>query len=106
MEDSKETDCVYQIPCKSCNHICHVYVMYVSKTGRTYGTRLEEHKKLKTSQPDDLPGKRRESAVTEHKSAITDLANRNNCIIDWDRAKVIDIEHNRWIKEALWQLQS
>ena len=43
--------------------------------------------------------------VIEHKSAITDHADRNNCIIDWEGAKVIDRECNRnarWIKEATW----
>ena len=40
VEDSKNTDCVYQIPCKSSNHT------YIGKTGRTFGTRLEEHKEV------------------------------------------------------------
>ena len=35
VEDSKKTDCVYQIPCKSCNHT------YIGETGKTFGTRLE-----------------------------------------------------------------
>ena len=45
----------------------------------------------------------RVSTAIEHKSAITDHANRNNCIIDWEGAKEIDRERNRnarWIKEA------
>ena len=54
VEDSKKTDCVYQIPCMSCNHT------YIGKTGRTFGTRLEEHKEVETSQPDDLQENRRE----------------------------------------------
>ena len=34
--------------------------------------------------------------MIEHKSAITDHADRNNCIIDWgEGAKVIDRERNR-----------
>ena len=43
--------------------------------------------------------------MIEHKSAITDHANRNNCIIDWEGTKVIDRECNRnaiWIKETIW----
>ena len=39
VEDNKKTDCVYQIHFKSCNHT------YIGETGRTFGTRLEEHKK-------------------------------------------------------------
>ena len=39
VEDKHKTDCVDQIPCKTCN-MCHI-----GETGRTFGTRLEEHKK-------------------------------------------------------------
>ena len=101
VEDSKQTDCVYKIPCKSCNHT------YISETGRTFGTRLEEHKK----EVENITTRRftreqkRVSTVIEHKSAITDHADRNNCIIDWEGATVIDREHNRnarWIKETIW----
>ena len=38
VEDSKKTYCVYQIPCKSCNHTYR-------QNRLTFGTRLEEHKK-------------------------------------------------------------
>ena len=37
--------------------------------------------------------------------AITNHADRNRCIIDWDGAKVIDRESNRnarWPKETMW----
>ena len=34
------------------------------------------------------------SAVIEHKSAITNHADRNNCIIDWEGAKVIGRERS------------
>ena len=40
-----------------------------------------------------------------NKSAITDHADRHNCVIDWEGAKVVDKEMNRcvhWIKEAIW----
>ena len=40
----------------------------------------------------------------EHKSAITDHADRRNCMIDWEGAKEVDKETNRcarWIKEAI-----
>ena len=39
VEDKHKTDCVYQIPCKTCN------MCYIGETGRTFGTRLEEYKK-------------------------------------------------------------
>ena len=38
---------------------------------------------------------KRNSATVEHKSAITDHIDRNNCIIDWEGATVIDRECNR-----------
>ena len=99
--DSKKTDCVYQIPCKGCNHT------YIGEIGRTFGTKLEEHKKevenVTTSR--HTREQKRVLTVIEHKSAITDHADRNNCLIDWERAKVIDRACNRnarWIKEATW----
>ena len=39
VDDSKNTDCLYQIHCKSCSHT------YIGETGRPFGTRLEEHRK-------------------------------------------------------------
>ena len=37
VQDSRETDCIYQIPRKSCNHTS------IGETGGTFGTRLEEN---------------------------------------------------------------
>ena len=103
-ENSKKTDCVYQIPSKSCNY------RYIGETGRTFGTRLEEHKKevANITTRRFTREQKRVSTVIDHKSAITDHADRINCIIDWEGAKVIDRECNRnarWIKEAIWKLQ-
>ena len=101
VEDKHKTDCVYQIPCKTCN-IC-----YIGETGITFGTRLEEHIKeveIVTSRR-FTRGARECSTNVEHKSAITDFADRHNCVIDWEGAKVVDKETNRcvrWIKEAIW----
>ena len=74
VEDSKKKHCVYQIPCKSCNHT------YILAKRRTFGTRLEEPKK----EVENITTReqKRESVAVEHKSAITDHADRNNCIID------------------------
>ena len=40
-----------------------------------------------------------------NKSAITDHVARENHIIDWDNAKILDKEEHkktRWIREAIW----
>ena len=61
-----------------------VTLSYIGKTGRTFGTRPEEHKKevenITTRQ--FTRQQKRESAAVGHKSAIIDYADRNNCIID------------------------
>ena len=41
VEDSRKTDCVYQIPCKSCSH------MFIGET-KNIGTGLKEHKEVET----------------------------------------------------------
>ncbi|KAI8482077.1 hypothetical protein Bbelb_401640 [Branchiostoma belcheri] len=49
--------------------------------------------------------KKQEAQKEEKKSAVTDHVDRNNCVIDWEGARVIDREDNRrirWIKEAVW----
>jgi hypothetical protein len=101
VDDIAKTDCVYKIPCKSCEQV------YIGETGRTLGTRLEEHKKDAESARDRrfTRGQRREAENEENKSAVTDHINRNNCVIDWEGAKVVDREDNRrtrWIKESIW----
>ena len=72
VEDSKKTDCVYQIPCKSCNDT------YIGETGKAFGTRLEEHKDVENITTRQFTREqKRVSTVIEHKSAITDHADRN-----------------------------
>ena len=101
VEDKHKTDCVYQIPCKTCN------MCYIGETRRTFGTRLEEHKKeVETVTYRRFTREARKcSTNVEHKSAIPNHADRRNCVIDWEGAKVVDKETNRcarWIKEAIW----
>ncbi|XP_078573447.1 uncharacterized protein LOC144860180 [Branchiostoma floridae x Branchiostoma japonicum] len=101
LEDSSKTDCVYKIPCKSCDKV------YIGETGRTFNTRLEEHKKEAQNSKGSAYTRSQKKAAeqTENKSAVTDHIHRNNCVIDWEGARVIDREENRrtrWIKEAVW----
>jgi len=92
---------IYCVPCKNCSS------SYIGETGRKFGLRIKKHKKEVDSFTDGIQSRAsigRESSVT-HKSAITDRAVKENHVIDWDKAKVVDREaqrQTRWIKEALW----
>ena len=47
--------------------------------------------------------------MADYKSTITDDADRNNGIIDWEGAKKIDRESNRntrWTKEVTWTIKT
>ncbi|XP_035673223.1 uncharacterized protein LOC118413797 [Branchiostoma floridae] len=82
-EDLAKTDCVYRIPCQSCDQV------YIGETGRTFGTRLEEHKK-EANNIDATRYTRSQKKLAlkeEKKSAVTDHIARNNCVIDWEGAK-------------------
>ena len=39
LDRDETTECIYRIPCKSCNKV------YIGETGRTFGTRMMEHRK-------------------------------------------------------------
>ena len=78
----------------------------LSETGRKFGKRLEEHRveaeKLSTGIKTRATRKFSQSVV--NKSAISDHAVDNNHLIDWDEAKIIGKEsdrYKRWIKEAI-----
>ena len=100
--DLKKTiNCVYEIPCKSCPQ------SYIGETKRQFGTRLNEHKleSDKAGETTFTRSKRKESLTEMNKSAITDHVAKENHIIDWENAKILDKEENkkaRWIKEAIW----
>ncbi|CAH1244343.1 Hypp7269 [Branchiostoma lanceolatum] len=101
VDDLAKTDCVYKVPCASCEEV------YIGETGRTLGTRLKEHQKEATDSDavKYTRSQKRQAQQEEKKSAISDHVARNNCVIDWEGAKVIDREDNRrirWIKEAVW----
>ncbi|KAI8479817.1 hypothetical protein Bbelb_424380 [Branchiostoma belcheri] len=101
MGDHVKTDCVYKIPCKSCDQV------YIGETGRTFGKRLEEHRKEADNSETVryTRSQKQQAQKEEKKSAVTDHVARNNCVIDWEGARVIDREDNRrirWIKEAVW----
>ena len=98
------TDCIYEIPCKTCAYT------YIGETGRKIATRLEEHKKevdnKLESKNKTLPGKQgNNQLVNKSKSAIADHALQNNHVINWDDAKVLQMESDasaRYIRESIW----
>ncbi|CAH1256685.1 JMJD7 [Branchiostoma lanceolatum] len=86
VDDLVKTDCVYKVPCASCEEV------YIGETGRTLGTRLKEHKKEATDMDavKYTRSQKRQAQQEEKKSAVTDHIARNNCVIDWEGAKVIE----------------
>ncbi|KAK2167736.1 hypothetical protein NP493_1262g00033 [Ridgeia piscesae] len=100
VEDRSKTNCVYQIPWNTCD------MSYISETGRTFGTRLDEHKKeVKTITTRRFTWEKRKwSTNVEHKLAITDRADRHNCVTDWEGRKWRTETDRcvRWIKDAIW----
>ena len=94
------TDVIYSVPCKNCP------VSYIGETGREFDKRLEEHRveaeKLSTGIKTSATCKSSQSV--DHKSAISDHVVDNNRLIDWDEARIIGKEsdrYERWIKEAI-----
>ncbi len=91
---------MYEIPCSSCNKT------YIGETGRSFSTQQKEHQKdceKKTS--GTCTQAVRERAEQENlKSAVSDHCKRENHVVDWEKARVIRTESNkfhRWIREAI-----
>ena len=79
----------------------------MGETGRALGVRLNEHKK----EAEDVSKKkftraaRKDSFDERHKSAISDHVARDNHVINWEDAKVVDresVKQARWIREAIY----
>jgi len=91
---------VYKVPCANCDKI------YIGKTGRKFGVRLQKHSPEVESKTGRTFNKSlRASSLTEHnKSALSDHATQQHHVINWSQATVIDreLEHfTTWIKEAI-----
>ena len=99
----KEKTCevVYRIPCKSCDAV------YIGETGRSLGTRLEEHRKDTNSKIDKkyTRSSRVQSTSEVNKSAITDHVSQENHIIDWEGVKVMDRESQRSVRRVKEAIQ-
>ena len=96
----KKCDVIYEIPCKTCNKT------YIGETGRSFGTRKKEHQKeCEKETSKTLTRATRLQATQENlKSAISDHCKRENHLMDWEEAKIVHRESNkfqRWIREAV-----
>jgi len=93
-------ECVYKIPCHNCNS------MYIGETGRSYAKRQQGHRKeVESISNRTLTRADRKDLATEtNKSAITDHAAKENRVIDWSGAKILDREghrRTRQLKESI-----
>jgi len=99
-ETEQTSECVYKVPCASCEKI------YVGETGRKLGVRLQEHRtEVESKTKRAFTRSQRSSTSAEfNRSALTDHAVQENHVINWADASVIDRESDRsvrWIKEAI-----
>jgi len=98
ISDEEKPEVVHKIPCKNCEQF------YVGETGRPLGARVKEHRKEVDTGIFTRAEKTRAASIC-NKSAITDRVCNENHVIDWENAKVVDLESNkaaRLIREAIW----
>ena len=96
----KKCDVIYEIPCLTCNKT------YIGESGRQFCTRKKEHQKECEKETSATLTRALKMKATQEnlKSAISDHCKRENHLMDWDAARVIRTERNRyhrWIKEAV-----
>ncbi|KAL1020794.1 hypothetical protein UPYG_G00004750 [Umbra pygmaea] len=100
IDPEKKCNIIYEIPCLSCNKT------YIGETGRSFSTRKNEHRKECEKETAGVRTRAiKEKAEQENlKSAISDHCKRENHIMNWKEAKIIQTESNkyhRWISEAV-----
>ena len=98
---SETVGCVHEISSKNCNFT------YVDETVRLLGIHLKDHRKEaeKISNKVQIRASRLTSVSEPHKSAISDHVASTNHIIDWEGAKILhreDERYPRWIRESIW----
>ena len=100
VEDTAE--CVSKIPCHNCDSV------YIAKTGKSLGKRLEEHTGRKNTEivcrKVHTRAERKASICEMNRSANMDHVARDNHVIDWTGAEIIDREghcRTRQVKESI-----
>ena len=78
----------------------------MGETSRAFGTRLKEHMKdaEKVNSRRYTRTSRKDSVEEVYKSAVTDHIAKQNHVIDWEGAKIVEKDSNkqtRWIREAI-----
>ena len=96
------THAIYEAPCRNRN------LAYIGETGRKFGTRLDQHKSEveKVSSKIATRADRKESLMNTYKSTITDHMAEKNHVIDWEQAKVIGTEEDRYKDGSRRRLKS
>ena len=84
---------MYRIPCHNCD------CTYIGETGRNYGKRQEEHRKEVESISNRISD-RTSMAAEMNKSAITDHVAKENYVINWPGAKILEREGHRKTRQA------
>jgi len=90
---------VYRIPCHNCD------CTYIGETGRNYGKRQETHRKVESISNRTFTRSDRKSGAAEmNKSAITDHVTKENHVINWSGAKILESGHQKTgqVKELIW----
>jgi len=82
---------MYKIPCHNCSST------HIGETGRCYGNRQYEHRKEVESISNRTLtwAERKELATETDKLAITNHVAKENHVIDWSSAKILDRESRR-----------
>jgi len=93
-------ECVYRISCHNCD------CTYIGETGRNYEKKQEEHRKVESISNRKLTRSDRKSRAAEmNKSAITDHVSKENHVINWSGAIILERERHwktRQVKQSIW----
>ena len=79
---------VYKVPGLSCPAV------YIGETSRRLSTRIDEHKKERDKVKQQQFTRSQNYKLSNNKSAITDHADREDHVIDWEGTRLVARENN------------